>query len=270
MSTQEMTSTHHIQVRSMSEEMGQYNILQILGIWAGAALPVGLIYWVIMPLLLSRGEDNPFTYLFLIVAAMIWQGVLAYLLLRREVKPFTWDGVKKRLWLSTPSNPRTGRCSKWLFLWVIPFVLLGQVNGIFLPFGWLNELWTNTFPFLAPRQYAVIQNLAGPVQGQWWLLGVLIVDMAFNYLLGEELIFRGILLPKMNGVFGKWDWLANHILFSAYHLHFFWTTPSRLLVNWIFAWPTKWFKSYWMGATIHGADAVFLTYMFILAIKGLV
>ena len=95
MSTQEITSTHHVQVRSMSEEMGQYNILQILGIWAGAALPVGLIYWVILPLLLSRGDDNPFTYLFLIVAAMIWQGVLAYILLRREVKPFTWDGVKK-------------------------------------------------------------------------------------------------------------------------------------------------------------------------------
>ena len=112
--------------------------------------------------------------------------------------------------------------------------------------------------------------MAGPAVGQWWLLGLLAVDLVFNYLLGEELIFRGILLPKMNSVFGKWDWLANHLLFSAYHLHYLWTTPSRLLINWIYAWPTKQFKSYWMGVVIHGADAVFVTYMFILAIRGLV
>jgi membrane protease YdiL (CAAX protease family) len=134
----------------------------------------------------------------------------------------------------------------------------------------LNKLLGETFPILAPRPYAVIDNLAGPAVGQWWLLGILAVQLVFNYVLGEELIFRGILLPKMNGVFGKWDWLANHLLFSAYHLHFLWTTPSRLLINWIYAWPTKHFKSYWMGVIIHGADAIFFAYMFILAIMGLI
>jgi membrane protease YdiL (CAAX protease family) len=28
--------------------------------------------------------------------------------------------------------------------------------------------------------------------GQWWLLGVVVVLIVFNYLVGEELIFRGI------------------------------------------------------------------------------
>jgi membrane protease YdiL (CAAX protease family) len=112
--------------------------------------------------------------------------------------------------------------------------------------------------------------MAGPAVGQWWLLGALAVQVTFNYLLGEELIFRGILLPKMNRVFGKWDWLANHLLFTAYHLHFFWTTPTRLFVNWIYAWSTKRFKSYWMGVIIHGFETPFLILNFILAIKGLV
>ena len=201
---------------------------------------------------------------------LIWRGVVAYVVLRREVKPFSWEGLRDRLWLYMPSRPGTGVRSKWLYFWIIPFVVLGQANGVFKPFGWLNELWVEIFPCLAPRPYAVIDNMAGPAVGQWWLLGVLAVDIVFNYLLGEELIFRGILLPKMNGVFGKWDWLANHLLFSAYHLHYLWTMPSRLLINWIYAWPTKRFKSYWMGVVIHGSDAVFLTYMFIMAIKGLV
>ncbi|MBN1306015.1 MAG: hypothetical protein JXA13_16380 [Anaerolineales bacterium] len=33
-----------------------------------------------------------------------------------------------------------------------------------------------------------------------------------NTVLGEELLFRGLLLPRMQGVFGKWDWLANGLL----------------------------------------------------------
>jgi hypothetical protein len=29
----------------------------------------------------------------------------------------------------------------------------------------------------------------------------------------------GMLLPKMEGVFGKWSWVANGVLFGFYHLH---------------------------------------------------
>jgi membrane protease YdiL (CAAX protease family) len=252
----------------MNNMTSQYNIWQILGIWGSVALPMGLVYWVIIPVLLARGNDYPFTYFLLIVAALIWQGVVAYILLRREVRPFTWQSVKDRLWLHAPSNPRTGVRSKWLLLWTIPLSVLAFF--VFPSLGWLNQLWTEAIPFLTQRPYAVLQNLAGPAEGQWWLLGVFFVDAAFNYLLGEELIFRGILLPKMNGAFGKWDWLANHILFAAYHLHSLSTTPSRLIFNWVFPFTTKQFKSYWMGAIVHGSDAIFLTYMFILAIKGLV
>jgi membrane protease YdiL (CAAX protease family) len=176
--------------------------------------------------------------------------------------------VKDRLWLYTPSNPKTGIPSKWLYLWTIPFIALSIVG--FSNLGWLIDLWVKAFPFLAPRPYAVIQNLAGPAVGQWWLLGLLAVQVVFNYLLGEELIFRGILLPKMNGVFGKWDWLANHLLFSAYHLHFVWNIPAVLLLDWLYPWPARRFKSYWMGAIIHGSDAVFLTFSFVMAIMGLV
>jgi membrane protease YdiL (CAAX protease family) len=229
---------------------------------------MALSYWVIVPLLLSRGNTYPFTYLFLMVTGMVWQGVLAYILLRREVKPFTWEGVKDRLWLYTPSDPKTGVRSKWLFLWTIPFVALSIVG--FDKLGWLNELWLKVFPFLEQRSYSDIHNLAGPAVGQWWLLGVFAVNLTFNYLLGEELIFRGILLPKMNGVFGKWDWLANHLLFVAYHLHMAWNTPSRLILDCLYAWPTKRFRSYWMGAIIHGSDAVFLMIIFPMAIMGLV
>jgi membrane protease YdiL (CAAX protease family) len=219
-----------------------------------------------MPILLSSGNVHPFAFLFLINLGLVWQGVVAYLILRREVKPFTWAGVKARLWLLTPSNPTTGVRSKWLYLWTIPFIVISVVG--FQNLDWLNEPLVKALPFLAPRPYAVIQNAAEPAVGQWWLLGLVTVQVVFNYLLGEELIFRGILLPKMNGVFGKWDWLVNHFLFTAYHLHFAWTTPARLVLDWVYPWPAKRFKSYWMAAIIHGFDALGFYYLFTLAIMG--
>lgn len=256
-----------LKLRGQAAPLEQYSLLQILAIWAGAALPMGAIYWVVMPTLSPQLTVEPgFVFYLLITLGLVWQGVLAYIILRREVKPFTWENLRDRLWLNTPSQPQTGIRSKWLYLWTIPLIVFMNLPGL----GFLNDLWINNFPFLAPPPYAQIQNIAEVGEGQWWLLGVAAVSLTFNYLLGEELIFRGILLPKMNGAFGNWDWFANHILFSAYHLHFFWTTPTRLLKNWVYAWPTKRFKSYWMGVIVHGSDAVFLILIFIAVIMGLV
>jgi membrane protease YdiL (CAAX protease family) len=52
--------------------------------------------------------------------------------------------------------------------------------------------------------------------------------LVFNTVLGEELLFRGFLLPRMNGAFGRGDWLANGVLFAAYHLHMPWSMLAPL------------------------------------------
>jgi len=248
----------------------QYSLLAIVGIWASVALPMGLIPWVVMPMLIPRVDLNPlFLYYVLITLGLVWQGGVAYLILRREVHPFTWDNLKDRVWLHPPTDPRTGVRSHWVYLWTIPLVVFTQAYYALAVLDWLDERWVQTFPFLAPPPYAVIQNLAEPAVGQWWLLGVLAVSLVFNYLLGEELIFRGILLPKMQGVFGTWDWLANGILFSTYHLHRIWGLPSTLFIDWSYPWAAKRFKSYWVAVILHAVDGVILIVLFPMAIMGL-
>ncbi len=90
--------------------------------------------------------------------------------------------------------------------------------------------------------------------GAWWLIPVAVVSCLFNYLLGEELLFRGILLPRMRGVFGRWDWFANSMLFALYHLH----RPVQML-GFIFgglAWslPSRHFRSIWFAIILHGIE----------------
>jgi uncharacterized protein len=82
--------------------------------------------------------------------------------------------------------------------------------------------------------------------------------LLFNTVLGEELLFRGFLLPRMNGAFGRGDWLANGVLFALYHLHEPWEMPSAFLDTFIYAYPTKRYRSAWIGIAVHSASSVFL------------
>ena len=270
MSTQEIASSHNLQELSTTHEKGQYTLWQILWIWASVALPMGLIMWVVVPLLIPLLDMEPgFLFYILITLGMVWQSVVAYIILRREVKPFTRANIKDRLWLHTPTDPRTGVPSNRSYLWTIPLIVFSQGYYALDVLGGLDDLWVQTFPFVAQPSYAVMQNVAEPAVGQWWLLGVLTVSLVFNYVLGEELIFRGILLPKMNGVFGKWDWIANGILFSTYHLHRIWGLPSSLFIDWIYPWAAKRFHSYWVAVILHAVDGVILVILLPMAVMGL-
>jgi membrane protease YdiL (CAAX protease family) len=91
----------------------------------------------------------------------------------------------------------------------------------------------------------------------------------FNTVLGEELLFRGYLLPRMNGVFGRRDWVANGVLFAVYHLHVPCVIPAGLLDTFILAGPPKRYRSALVGIAVHSAQSVFfLVLVFALVLKG--
>lgn len=118
--------------------------------------------------------------------------------------------------------------------------------------------------------YADLATLNDPaLQGQWWILGLALISCSFNYLLGEELLFRGVLLPQMAGVFGRWDWVANTVLFGLYHVHKFWYWPSLIIGSFGIAWATKRYRSMWMGVIVHGVEATFVLVVVIGVLTGL-
>jgi membrane protease YdiL (CAAX protease family) len=78
----------------------------------------------------------------------------------------------------------------------------------------------------------------------------------FNTVLGEELLFRGLLLPRMHGAFGDRDWLANGLLFAVYHLHMPWAIPGSLLDPFIYSLPAKRHRSALLGIAVHSAQSV--------------
>jgi membrane protease YdiL (CAAX protease family) len=83
--------------------------------------------------------------------------------------------------------------------------------------------------------------------------------MIFNTALGEELLFRGLLLPRMRRAFGRWDWVANGVLFGLYHLHLPWSIPANLLDTFILSYPARRYRSALIAIIVHSAQTVVFT-----------
>lgn len=235
----------------------QYSLKKILTIWALSAIPMGILAYVVTPQLATI-IDIPtlIIYWIAIIVGLMWQFVLSVIILALEGYPLKWQSLKSRLRFQKPINPRTGQRSYKLLLWTLPFIILSAAiqSGI----SGIPGVDDIIYPYIDHLPVYDLSKLATvEFKGAWWILGLYLVTCLFNYFLGEELIYRGILLPKMNGVFGKWDWIANGVLFGLYHLQ----KPqiiisTALYFGLIFALPAKLFQSSWMAVIIHGLEGV--------------
>jgi membrane protease YdiL (CAAX protease family) len=146
------------------------------------------------------------------------------IIVRQEEGDLRWATVKRRLRLNAPRDPKTGETRPRLWLWVILFVIAIIVWEVALT-SYVDELWVSIFPFFAePPGYSMSavfasQEILDRLVGDWWFFGLFVINAVFNTILGEEFLFRGGLLPKMEGAFGRWSWVANGLLFGFYHVH---------------------------------------------------
>ena len=232
----------------------QYSRRRILGTWAGAALPMAALAWVGAPLLqplLDGPSAWPRAILLCLTAGLVWQFVLVMVLVRREQGTLRWRVLREALWLRSPRHPRTGRRGGRLWWVLVPCVLLVAAQ---------EEV--PTLPAPVRRDLALfLQSVPGQefFAGNWAWFAVVVVMMVFNTVLGEELLFRGLLLPRMRGAFGTRDWLANGLLFAAYHLHTPWSIPVNLLDTVIISWPARRFRSAVIGICVHSVQTLVLT-----------
>jgi len=232
----------------------QYSLAKILGIWAAAALPMAALAWVVAPWLADRLEGPvalPRALLVLLTVGLIWQFVLVVLLVHRERGSLRWPVLKDAPWLQAPRSPTTGRVGGRLWLVLVPALLIFTAEG-FIP-----------DPFLPPTGHdfaAFVQSDAGTafLSGNWGWYALIVVLAVFNTVLGEELLFRGLLLPRMQGAFGRWDWVANGILFAGYHLHEPWLIPSSLVDIFALSYPSRRYRSALIGIIVHSSQSVFV------------
>ena len=238
-----------------ARQIPQYTLAGVLGTWAAAALPMAALAWVVTPWLASTMSGPtafPRALLACLTAGLVWQFVLVLGLVRREQGTLSWAVLKDALWLHGPRRPKTARRGGWAWLVIVPMIVAVFAIEVVIP----------ALPAPGDRDMGLfLESDAGQsfLSGNWVWFAVIVTMGIFNTVLGEELLFRGLLLPRMCGVFGRWDWAANGVLFGLYHLHVPWAIPRTLLDTFVLAYPSRRYRSALIGIAVHSAQTVVIS-----------
>jgi membrane protease YdiL (CAAX protease family) len=235
-------------------EIPQYSRAAVLAIWAAAAVPMGLLAWVVAPAIAGAGSTREHFGVILLSALTVglaWQFVLVLVVVGREQRTLRPSTLRAALLLQAPRDRirRGGRLWWWALATTLAVGLLEEVLSVD-PDGPA----TRSFGLILGSDWG--QQL---FRGNWPLFALAVAQFTFNTVLGEELLFRGLLLPRMRDAFGRADWIVNALLFAGYHLHQPWRMPSAFTTGLVQAYATKRWQSAWLGIISHSAQSVVFT-----------
>ena len=219
----------------------QYSLAMIIFMFFWPAAWYMILIHLIMPLFFTPapGEFIPTSH-FLAVMALGGGAelIVALILLRREGFKLTFSGLRERARLRWPVGWK-----RWVLVIVVFFVAL----ALSMLSGRLTKALAGVPGFIPPTWWPPMSNPTAEIRGvtdmfpdidlagNYLFLAVFfIIGLVFN-IIGEEVYYRGLLLPKMRGVFGKWDWVANGIGFCMKHYYQRWIYPGILAGSLCFA-----------------------------------
>ena len=115
---------------------------------------------------------------------------LVLFLLRRELGALAWPRVRDALWLRAPRDPKTARVGGrvWLVVASLRRALRGRERSPHRPVG----PHARDLPKLIDTDRA--EHFFA---GNWGWFAMLVAMFALQHRLVEELLFRGLLLPRM-------------------------------------------------------------------------
>ncbi len=239
------------------------------------ALVVVVVVYVLMPYIDQRGV--PMFYNYLLVYATIPMLLLicvSLLAFYRETRRTSWAAFKVRFRL----NPM----DKKAWLWTIGLTLFMILSAGLLTFtaGWLVS-----FEFLAPPEFwpselnPAARNTAGnigipseflgmPLAGNWWIL-VLLLGSLVIATFGEELWWRGYILPRQELVHGNRTWIIHGLLWTSFHLFFPWNLLAILPGCLALSFVAQRLKNTWPGLIAHGlANGILVLIVIVLGIAS--
>ena len=216
-----------------SDGIPQMNLGAILLMFAWPAVwYVVLIYGIGSRFVTESGTTPTWVFLTAIVLGAGAELAAGLELLHRDGYPFRLSALRDRLRLRWPSGWRG---------WGVALILLVLGMGLGIATGPLNAKLAAVPGFVPPAWWPAASNPTIQVasaadvfpdinlRGNYlFVLVYFVIGLIFN-IFGEEIYYRGYLLPRMRGVFGAWDWVANGVLFTLKHVYQRWLYPGILV-----------------------------------------
>jgi membrane protease YdiL (CAAX protease family) len=173
----------------------------------------------LLPWMMRRGVAP------LVIFNVTFGGPLALMLaaalvaVRREGQAGSWAALRRRMRLE-PMGPSGWAWTAALCAFaLLPFSLVAWMRP------WLVQVHLYTRPDEFSRFMGMFTGgahvfLGIPLAGQWWVLAYYIAMLMVLNIGGEELWWRGYILPRQERALGAWAWVVNGTLWAAFHIFY--------------------------------------------------
>ncbi|MFC2024852.1 CPBP family intramembrane glutamic endopeptidase [Chloroflexota bacterium] len=208
-----------------------------------AAIILYLATHYIIPFLIRTTNIHPALSWFIVGGIVVFVPLFVTAIVASRLEGArTLDNIVNRL--------RLNRMNRGDWLWtLIGFITIGVSTGSIMFAGeWAVKVGLipgfNTSPsFLEFEPFGL---------GQSWML-LIWVPMFFFNIMGEELLWRGYILPRQELAHRKYAWIVNAILWLVFHISFGWssmlmTLPVIITIPFL----VQKRANTWIGVIIHG------------------
>ncbi|MBV7337238.1 CPBP family intramembrane metalloprotease [Chloroflexi bacterium TSY] len=241
----------------MNVDSKPMSVLQSLCFFGIPALIFFVSANVIYPLLIqTRLSDFDSTIVTLTIpfALMIPASIYFY---RRDGYAMQWRAFGARMRF----NPFHWRHVPWAIVVIGAGILmmgLGQMVAT-----WLLENGYMTIPAYVPPllnqlgSEVDISNpdvwsdfVGGPIHNNWRVVVLFFVMLFFNNV-GEEIWWRGYILPRQIATYGRWAWLIHGTLWAFFHIFKWWDIPVVWPLSLVLSYVAQRTHSSWPGLIAH-------------------
>ncbi len=200
--------------------MGMVSSILYFGI--PAAIFSASILWL-LPIMVRGGFGNLLIFNVTFGGPLLLMLVAALVVYRMEGNLWNWHAFRDRM--------RLTRLSGKDWLWTVG-LLVAMYAGSYL-ISPLVSVFSDWIIYTAPEEF--INFRAGmadgsfggmDMQGRWDIFVWILLTVTILNIGGEELWWRGIILPRQELVFGKWAWLVNGLLWDLFHIFYHTTFGS--------------------------------------------
>ena len=224
--------------------------------------------YVGLPALARAGVPLFWNSLLCIVGPLALMLAAAFVAYRLEGHPLSWAGVRARFRL----KPLRGE--EWF--WTLGLCLVCPATYfLLLP----TARWLASIPLFAPPEFLPslvrpdvsqvlpTEYLGVPLRGNWWLLLVHIGVLCLN-IYGEELWWRGYILPRQELVHGRWTWLIHGVQWTLFHSFWKWNLIAILPGAVALSFVTSRLKNTTPGIVAHWAENALGLVAILLGVTG--
>ena len=211
------------------------------------------IYYV-MQKLNRNGTDDFVNWIVSMTTPLAMMLVAAIIAFKAEGNSFTRTAFLTRFRL----KKMTGK--DWIYtlaLFIVTVIIYAVLSS--------TSKWLIQFKLFSPPEFLLpavdprlehnilVDSFMGiPLKGQWWIAIIYLIFLIFN-IVGEELWWRGYILPRQELAFNKWTWLIHGTLWGLFHIFWKWNLlvliPSCLALSYVIYKR----KNTWIGIIAHMA-----------------